>query len=196
MKEVTWKSPSNIALVKYWGKYPVQLPANPSISFTLSAAATTTTLKYKQGTGQVVVFLEGEEAPSFLPKIHTFLERTQELFPFTREWDFEVHTSNSFPHSSGIASSASGMSALSLCLMSVKEALGITITDFFEEASEAARLGSGSGSRSLYGPMAAWEHMRTHLEVTIDLLLLTTILTPYLNRFKTLFYWWTRERKK
>ncbi|MDB9928888.1 diphosphomevalonate decarboxylase, partial [Schleiferiaceae bacterium] len=45
MKEVTWKSPSNIALVKYWGKYPVQLPANPSISFTLSAAATTTTLK-------------------------------------------------------------------------------------------------------------------------------------------------------
>jgi diphosphomevalonate decarboxylase len=48
------------------------------------------------------------------------------------------------------------MSALSLCLMSVKEALGMPITDFFEEASEAARLGSGSGSRSLYGPMAAW----------------------------------------
>ena len=156
MKEVTWKSPSNIALVKYWGKYPVQLPANPSISFTLSAAATTTTLKYKKGTGKVTVFLEGTEAPSFLPKIHTFLERTQTLFPFTDQYDFEVHTSNSFPHSSGIASSASGMSALSLCLMSIKEALGLAISDFFEEASEAARLGSGSGSRSLYGPMAAW----------------------------------------
>ena len=156
MKEVTWKSPSNIALVKYWGKYPVQLPANPSISFTLSAAATTTTLKYKKGTGKVTVFLEGKEAPSFLPKIHTFLERTQTLFPFTDQYDFEVHTSNSFPHSSGIASSASGMSALSLCLMSIKEALGLAISDFFEEASEAARLGSGSGSRSLYGPMAAW----------------------------------------
>jgi diphosphomevalonate decarboxylase len=156
MKEVTWKSPSNIALVKYWGKYPVQLPANPSISFTLSAAATTTTLKYKKGTGKMTVFLEGKEAPSFLPKIHTFLERTQTLFPFTDQYDFEVHTSNSFPHSSGIASSASGMSALSLCLMSIKEALGLAISDFFEEASEAARLGSGSGSRSLYGPMAAW----------------------------------------
>ena len=117
--------------MKYWGKYPVQLPANPSISFTLSAAATTTTLKYTQGTGQVVVFLEGEEAPSFLPKIHTFLERTKELFPFTSACDFEVHTSNSFPHSSVIASSASGMSALSLCLMSVKEVLGMPITDFF-----------------------------------------------------------------
>ena len=27
---VTWDSPSNIALVKYWGKYGAQLPANPS----------------------------------------------------------------------------------------------------------------------------------------------------------------------
>jgi len=122
----------------------------------LSAAATTTTLKYKKGTGKVTVFLEGQEAPSFLPKIHTFLKRTQTLFPFTDQYDFEVHTSNSFPHSSGIASSASGMSALSLCLMSIKEVLGLAISDFFEEASEAARLGSGSGSRSLYGPMAAW----------------------------------------
>src|SRR5210317_2356019 len=156
MKEVTWKSPSNIALVKYWGKYPVQLPANPSISFTLSAAATTTTLKYKKGTGKVTVFLEGKEAPSFLPKIHTFLDRTQTLFPFTDQYDFEIHTSNSFPHSSGIASSASGMSALALCLMSIKKELGLTISDFFHEASEAARLGSGSGSRSVYGPLAAW----------------------------------------
>jgi diphosphomevalonate decarboxylase len=122
----------------------------------LSAAATTTTLKYKKGTGKVTVFLESKEAPGFLPKIHTFLDRTQTLFPFTDQYDFEVHTSNSFPHSSGIASSASGMSALSLCLMSIKEALGLAISDFFEEASEAARLGSGSGSRSLYGPMAAW----------------------------------------
>ena len=32
---VAWDSPSNIALVKYWGKKPVQLPANASISFTL-----------------------------------------------------------------------------------------------------------------------------------------------------------------
>ena len=30
-----WQAPSNIALVKYWGKYGEQLPENPSISFTL-----------------------------------------------------------------------------------------------------------------------------------------------------------------
>ena len=39
---VTWESPSNIALVKYWGKYGEQLPANPSISFTLNNCKTAT----------------------------------------------------------------------------------------------------------------------------------------------------------
>lgn len=159
MKETAWKSPSNIALVKYWGKYDVQIPANPSISFTLSEAATTTKLRYEEGTGTIKVFLDGEETPSFLPKIESFLERTVELFPFAKKMNFEIHTSNSFPHSSGIASSASGMSALALCMMSVKKDLGLPIANFFEEASNAARLGSGSGSRSLYGPLAAWgEH--------------------------------------
>ena len=27
-----WSAPSNIALVKYWGKKPNQIPANPSIA--------------------------------------------------------------------------------------------------------------------------------------------------------------------
>ena len=39
---VGWKSPSNIALVKYWGKKPVQIPANASLSFTLSKSCTST----------------------------------------------------------------------------------------------------------------------------------------------------------
>ena len=38
-----WRSPSNIALVKYWGKYGDQLPRNASVSFTLQGAATDTT---------------------------------------------------------------------------------------------------------------------------------------------------------
>jgi diphosphomevalonate decarboxylase len=47
--QVTWQSPSNIALVKYWGKLENQIPANPSISFTLDSCRTTTTLKFKKG---------------------------------------------------------------------------------------------------------------------------------------------------
>ena len=38
-------SPSNIAIVKYWGKHGNQLPNNPSISFTLSRCHTETFVK-------------------------------------------------------------------------------------------------------------------------------------------------------
>ena len=44
--KVKWTAPSNIALVKYWGKKSVQLPENPSISFTLSNCITKTEVIY------------------------------------------------------------------------------------------------------------------------------------------------------
>ena len=37
-----WQSPSNLAIVKYWGKKEIQKPLNPSISFSLNNAVTTT----------------------------------------------------------------------------------------------------------------------------------------------------------
>ena len=43
-----WSSPSNIALVKYWGKKENQIPANPSISFTLNNCKTTTKVDFKK----------------------------------------------------------------------------------------------------------------------------------------------------
>lgn len=49
---INWKSPSNIALIKYWGKYDVQFPRNPSISFTLENAFTQTILGYEPKTNQ------------------------------------------------------------------------------------------------------------------------------------------------
>ncbi len=44
---VGWKSPSNIALVKYWGKKSNQLPKNPSISFSLNKSVTELMLHYR-----------------------------------------------------------------------------------------------------------------------------------------------------
>ena len=44
--QTKWAAPSNIALVKYWGKYGQQLPKNPSISFTLSKCFTTTEVSF------------------------------------------------------------------------------------------------------------------------------------------------------
>ena len=117
----SWQSPSNIALVKYWGKKPGQIPANPSISFTLSNCHTTTSLSFQKKEKpseefDFELFFEGEKKESFRPKIQQFLERTQQFLPFLKDYSFKIETSNSFPHSSGIASSASGMSALALVL--------------------------------------------------------------------------------
>ncbi len=149
----TWQSPSNIALVKYWGKTEPQIPTNPSISFTLSNCHTRTTIHYRRK-AQVSenldfkVIFEGHPKPDFHPKIEQFLRRILPYQPFLAAYEFEIHTQNSFPHSSGIASSASGMSALALCLMSLEKELDPTISDsyFKEKASFLARLGSGSAS--------------------------------------------------
>ena len=43
---IVCESPSNIALIKYWGKYGLQFPINPSISFTLSNCKTITSIEY------------------------------------------------------------------------------------------------------------------------------------------------------
>jgi diphosphomevalonate decarboxylase len=108
----------------------------------------------------IKVHLEGDEEPSFVPKIEQFLKRITSIFPFVSTGKYFIETSNSFPHSSGIASSASGMSALSLCICDIAVQKGLlTQEKYMETASELSRLGSGSASRSLFGPMGVWgEH--------------------------------------
>lgn len=162
---VCWQSPSNIALVKYWGKKENQIPANPSISFTLDSCRTITSLHFqsreKSDAFEFDLFFEGERKDSFRPKIEKFFERVVKYLPFLKEYSFIIETSNSFPHSSGIASSASGMSALALCLMSLERQLHPSMTDvyFSQKASFLARLGSGSACRSIEGGLVVWgEH--------------------------------------
>jgi diphosphomevalonate decarboxylase len=158
----SWQSPSNIALVKYWGKYGEQLPKNASISFTLSNCHTKTKLYFdkKSTVGfEFEVYLEGKREVSFEPKIKKFFERVEKYLPFLKDYKFKIETSNSFPHSSGIASSASGMSALALCLMSLEKSLSqtdISESDFNQKASFLARLGSGSACRSIEGGLIVW----------------------------------------
>jgi len=159
---VAFASPSNIALVKYWGKYGEQLPQNPSISFTLSNCETKTTLEYEKSDNlSFQVFLDGKREEGFEPKIATFFKRIESYIPFVNEYRFTIKTTNSFPHSSGIASSASGMSALALCLVEIEKKLDPELSEAYciQKASFLARLGSGSACRSIEGPLVVWgEH--------------------------------------
>ena len=164
---VAWSSPSNIALVKYWGKKKHQIPENPSVSFTLDYCKTTTTVHFSKKENKdnfsFDVFLDGEKKNDFKPKIDTFFKRIECYLPFLKAYHFKIETSNSFPHSSGIASSASGMSALALCLMSIEQDLRVIQSDseesqdfFNQKASFLARLGSGSACRSIEGDLIVW----------------------------------------
>lgn len=154
-------APSNIALVKYWGKKPHQIPTNPSVSFTLNHCKTITTLHYTPKTTSgfdFEVLLEGLPKPEFSSKIQLFFERISPYVPFLESFSFKIETSNTFPHSSGIASSASGMSALAMCLTTLERKMLSSVHSDHDKrkASFLARLGSGSACRSLYGGLVVW----------------------------------------
>ena len=160
---VAWRSPSNIALIKYWGKRPVQITQNASISFTLTNSHTDTRVKYEQldsGDGpEVVFFFEGKKETSFATRIIKYLQSIKGHLPFLNHVKLTIESSNSFPHSSGIASSASSMSALALCLCEIEQRIeGIEgkSESLWKKASFLARLGSGSACRSVFPGMAAW----------------------------------------
>jgi diphosphomevalonate decarboxylase len=163
-----WSAPSNIALVKYWGKKKNQIPANPSISLTLNNCKTITKLevvkKLENNSFSFDLLFEGKPKEDFKPKIQKFFERIEKYCPFLKEYHFKIDTLNTFPHSSGIASSASGMAALAMNIMSLEKAINPTITDeyFYSKASFLARLGSGSACRSIKGEVVVWGN---HIEI-------------------------------
>lgn len=168
MKQITetaWRSPSNIALVKYWGKKDgLQIPANASISFTLNNcfSETSVQLKRKETKGkemELQFFFDGKENMAFRLRVLKFFDTVSKDFPLLHQYGLIIHSSNSFPHSSGIASSASAMSALALCLCELQQQLSgkkIKGDKFFQEASFYSRLGSGSACRSVYSSAALW----------------------------------------
>jgi diphosphomevalonate decarboxylase len=154
--KVGWQSPSNIALVKYWGKRGKQLPQNPSISFTLSECRSETFVTFeKADCFGFRFFFEGKETPAFGAKIEKFLLENQAFFPFINQLHLMVESCNTFPHSSGIASSASSMSAFVMCLLDIENQIVVKQFDF-QKASYFSRLASGSAARSVYPKMALW----------------------------------------
>lgn len=161
----SWSAPSNIALVKYWGKKENQVPANPSVSFTLNKCKTVTTLQFRKKEAvdnfSFDLLFEGKPKDDFKPKILKFFERVEVYSPLLKLYHFTIDTRNTFPHSSGIASSASGMAALAMNLMSLERELNPDMTEgyFNKKASFLARLGSGSACRSIKGKVVVWgEH--------------------------------------
>lgn len=170
----TFTAPSNIALVKYWGKKENQIPANQSVSFTLNNCKTITSISFElkedRANFSFDLLFEGKPKEDFKPKIEKFLERIYLYLPFLKSYHFTIDTQNTFPHSSGIASSASGMAALAMNFMALERKLNPEMTDdyFYQKASFLARLGSGSACRSIKGSVVVWGN-HSEIEGSSDL---------------------------
>jgi hypothetical protein len=157
--ESCWTAPANIAFVKYWGKKGHQLPANPSLSMTLSECVTKTKTTFSPSSGlSVELNLEGKSQIAFAQKIKKYLESLQTELPWFNNVAVKIETSNTFPHGTGIASSASGLAAFALTLADYLRSLKNDSDEglFLKRASYLSRLASGSACRSLYGGYTTW----------------------------------------
>ena len=148
----------NIALIKYWGKRSESenLPAVGSLSLTLSPLGTETFVRWGESSAHMVS-LNG--VPMRDPKIEAQLDWLQSR---SGRRDFaHVESINSVPTAAGLASSASGMAALSAAAW---RAAGLPwdpdklSSEFFD----LVRRGSGSAPRSLFGGWVELERESGH----------------------------------
>jgi diphosphomevalonate decarboxylase len=141
---------SNIALVKYWGKADKaqNLPAVPSLSLTLDALTTTTTVDFDPALRMDTMVLNGADAPSeAVARATKLLDRVRVAARLTAR--ARIVTANDFPTASGLASSASGFAALAAAA-SIAAGLPANPAAF----SDLARRSSASAARSIFGGFA------------------------------------------
>lgn len=151
-KEITIKSPINIALIKYWGKLEknFNIPLNSSFSLTLSRKTLysltkmkisdkkkdTFTLKNK--TGKIIE----TNLPRDFHKLKKFFTNFSKTKKLTKtDFYLKIESINNFPTKAGLASSASGICALGLAFS--------RLTNFFEENEEEIE-------RDIFENIKAW----------------------------------------
>ncbi len=141
---VSVRACANIALVKYWGKRDaaLNLPAAGSLSLTLAALVTETSVAFDSTLERDELVLDG--APAAVERTSEFLDLVRALA--NSDTRARVVSRNHFPTASGLASSASGYAALALA---ATRAAGIELGA--RELSILARRGSGSAARSIFG---------------------------------------------
>ncbi|MEW6035839.1 MAG: diphosphomevalonate decarboxylase, partial [Candidatus Micrarchaeota archaeon] len=151
----TADAPTNIAVLKYWGKNPAweeyHIPSKSSLSFTVDRLRTKTTVEARPGKGRADFTLNGKRITHAMTEyeyIGDFLGRVGAFHPFVKEYDYRIASENNFPTSAGFASSASGFAALITAMAGELEEFAPLRGDD-KRLSALARLGSGSAARSI-----------------------------------------------
>ena len=192
------KSYANIAIVKYWGKKDVakMIPATSSISLTLNDMFTKTEMEFindedieiavekemksenckdKYSDMTDLFYLNGELQDS----VHTEkISKVVDLFRENRNQKVKISTINNMPTAAGLSSSSSGLSAV---IKACNELFGKNYTQ--SELAQISKFGSGSSSRSFFGPVAAWDKDTGEIyEVKTDLKLAMIVLVLNENK--------------
>ena len=155
----TFVAPANIAFIKYWGIRDEDkvIPCNPSISMTLSRCTSKCTVEFdRSGESDQIWFRQA--GGDFEPATENFARPVRRHLETLRNragagGGCRVWTENSFPTGAGIASSASGFSALTLA---ASEAMGMPVKNAAEASVLARMSGSGSAARSVLGGYVLW----------------------------------------
>ena len=192
------KSYANIAIIKYWGKKDAKkmIPATSSISLTLNDMFTETEMEfisdedikisvekemkngdYKDKFSNMadLFYLNGELQDS----VHTEkISKVVDLFRENRSQKVKISTTNNMPTAAGLSSSSSGLSAV---IKACNELFGKNYTQ--SELAQISKFGSGSSSRSFFGPIAAWDKDTGEIyEVRTDLKLAMIVLVLNENK--------------
>ncbi|MEK7522450.1 MAG: diphosphomevalonate decarboxylase [Patescibacteria group bacterium] len=149
--KATTIAPSNIAFIKYWGKKDeeLKLPENSSISMNLSNLITTTTVEFNPEFKKDLVVIDNKidaKESNRVIKHLDLIRKKANIFLKAK-----VVSNNNFPDGTGLSSSASGFSALTLA---ATKATSLNLQE--SELSILARQGSGSACRSIPDGFVEW----------------------------------------
>lgn len=161
--KVKCETTSNIAVIKYWGKENDELiiPMNDNISVTLDDLRTTTSIIASKELEENIIFLNGEKV-DFSTRIQNLIDLAidngdfegsdyfESKEEFEKDYKLFIESDNHFPTAAGLASSASGLSAIGFGISQI-----LNIKDK-KIQSMISRVGSGSSSRSIFGGWVKW----------------------------------------
>lgn len=155
VRSVTCQASPNIALIKYWGKRDEELilPDNDSFSITLDSTDihSYTTVSTSPSMTSDTFFFDGAQETKLSSRMQKVLNEVRRRCPEHATKYVEIRSRNTFPASSGLASSASAYACLAVALTNLFQ-----LDQPESTAAYLARIGSGSAVRSVYGGFVRW----------------------------------------
>ncbi len=152
-------APSNIALVKYWGKSNtvLNIPNTDSLSISLGNLGSDTQISIYGGNEDLVIVndLVIKNDTEFYLRVKNYLDlfrnyktNGEQLFNYNYKLEIKIN----IPIASGLASSACGFAAL---VQAFDNLFNLNLSK--QDLSILARLGSGSASRSIWDGFVYWQ---------------------------------------